>query len=77
MARLHDRTELSEINELQEQLTAMLVETLDEVQHIDCLDHEQRAEVYTILKALQADARLHSRVLSVLSGQGGEYIADA
>ena len=48
---------------LEEQLSDALRGAAEEVAHAQCLDEEQRAEVYTILDALRADTQTHRRVV--------------
>lgn len=48
---------------LEEELSDALRRTAEEIAHAECLDEEQRAEVYTILDTLRADTRMHRRVV--------------
>lgn len=48
---------------LEEELADALRRTAAEVAHAECLDEEQRAEVYSILDALRADTQVHRRVV--------------
>ena len=50
-------------------LADMVQATKREVQHTECLDGEQRAEVYTILDALKNDTDAHREVV-------GRWISD-
>ncbi len=78
MVHAQDQVDITKVGELEDRLSAMLYEAANEVAHTDCLDDEQRAEVYTILRALQADGEMHRGILSLLSRRlGGEYVADA
>jgi hypothetical protein len=54
---------------LEEALSDALSRTAAEVAHAECLDQEQRAEVYTILETLQADTQSHRLVV-------GRWISD-
>jgi hypothetical protein len=69
--------ELSVYGNQEEKIAASLVQAADEVEHADCFDTEQRAEVYTILKALQADTEIHRGMVSLLTRKLGEYVSDA
>ena len=44
------------IADLEERLVKGLIETADEVAHVECFDDEQRSEVYTILQAMRNDS---------------------
>jgi hypothetical protein len=53
-----------------------LSESADELAHAECFDQEQRAELYTILQAIQADTANHRQMIDLLAaklqaGQGG------
>jgi hypothetical protein len=78
MAYVQGQLDIEGMRRLEEQLASMLQETATEVAHTDCLDDEQRAEIYTILSALQADSEMHRGMMNVLARQaGGEYVGDA
>jgi hypothetical protein len=55
---------------LEEELSDALRRTADEVARAQCLDEEQRAEVYTILDALRADTQTHCRTV-------GTWVSDS
>ena len=54
---------------LEEDLSDAIQRTSEEISHAECLDEEQRAEVYTILEALRSDTQTHRRVV-------GTWISD-
>ena len=54
---------------LEEELSDALRRTAEEIAHAECLDEEQRAEVYTILETLRSDTRTHRSVV-------GTWISD-
>ncbi len=54
---------------IEHQLAAVLVETADEVKHVECFDDEQRAEVYAILQALRIDTEAHRAMVELLTRQ--------
>jgi len=62
---------------VEDQLAAILTATSDEIAHSECLDSEQRAEVYAILDAIQADTKAHRKTITLLSRQISEASADA
>lgn len=70
-------TGLSAMSDIEDVLATRLRETVDELAHADCLDEEQRAEVYAILQALRADSEIHRRLVSGVVSRLGEYVSDA
>ena len=60
---------LSGMARAEEELAAQLVATADEIAHAECFDPEQRAEVYTILRAIQTDTEAHRRIV-------GQWVSD-
>ena len=62
---------------MERQLAETLVRTAGEVSHIQCLDNEQRAEIYAILQALKLDTEAHHSLASMLSTYISERPADA
>ncbi|MCE5326418.1 MAG: hypothetical protein LLG01_08365 [Planctomycetaceae bacterium] len=50
-------------------LASLLDSTSREIAHSDCLESEERAEVYTILEIIKADTRRHRQML-------GQYVSD-
>jgi chorismate synthase len=54
---------------IEHQLAAALVETADEIKHVECFDDEQRAEVYAILQALRTDTEAHRAMVELLARQ--------
>jgi hypothetical protein len=63
--------------QLEDRLASVLGEMVDDVQHMEWFDVEQRAEIYTILKALQADTEMHRDLINALARQTGKYVSDA
>jgi len=59
------------------QLAATLRATSEEIAHSECLDVEDRAEVYTILEAILADTNVHRETIELLAHQLAEGPADA
>jgi len=64
-------TAVSDLKKLEDELAAMLARTAGEVDHAECFDQEQRAEVYAILSALRADTQAHRTMLDRLAAQDG------
>ncbi len=63
---------------LEQKLAHTLNKTAGEVSRLECLDEEQRAEVYAILGAIQNDTRIHCELAAVLAkADAGKAIADA
>jgi len=56
-------SETSSLRALEADLAAVLGETIDDIERADCLDSDQRAEVYTILKTMLTDAANHGSIL--------------
>ena len=51
----------------QSQLAATLLAASQEIAHSECLDVEDRAEVYTILEAILADTQVHRETIELLA----------
>ena len=58
---------LTALSGLEQQLSARLAATADEVQHVECFDAEQRAEVFAILQALRTDTEAHRAMADLLA----------
>jgi len=61
------RVGVTEVASLENGLAATLTETSQQVARSECLDDEQRAEVYTILEALKTNSRLHQAMVKQLA----------
>ena len=61
----------SKLVNLEAQLAASLTEAADEIAHIETLDPEQRAEIYTILEAMKYDTESHRGLLKLLASKVG------
>jgi len=55
--------ETTSLRDLEADLTSSLIETIEEIDHAESLDAEQRAEVHTILRAMLTDAVKHRALL--------------
>ena len=62
---------------MENQLVDKLGEAKREVAHAECFDSEQRAEVYTILDALEADTNAHKKAINTLQLRLSETACDA
>ncbi len=60
-------TEMSAMLNVEKQLAMSLTEASEEIAHTECLDNEQRAEVYTIIQALTADTKNHRELVELLT----------
>lgn len=68
----------SHIVNLESQITQSLTEAAQEIEYVECFDEEQRAEVYTILRAMLSDTKVHRSLLDRLGSKlGKEEVADA
>ena len=56
--RKKQSSEVSRMAGLEDDLAAAIEQAADQIAHAECFDIEQRAEVYSILHALQADSCL-------------------
>ena len=56
---------------LENGLAATLARTAQQIQHADCFDQEQRAEIYAILQALRTDTEAHRIVAEFLTERLG------
>ena len=56
-------SEMSRMARIEEDLAAAIEQAADQIAHAECFDLEQRAEVYSILHALQADSAAHRQLL--------------
>ena len=62
---------------MESRLVASLGAASDEVAHSECLDEEDRSEVYAILKAISGETELHRQTVELLSHELAEGGADA
>jgi len=64
-------TDISAMPAFERRLTAVLQQTAGEIARLESLDEEQRAEVYAILQAIQADAEIHQAMVDALASLRG------
>ena len=64
--------DLATLARLEEDLADQLAKIQYELDHTDCFDPEQRAEIYTIVQALRDDTKAHIQFL-VQAQQAGQY----
>jgi len=62
---------------LENGLAATLARTTQQIQHADCFDQEQRAEIYAILQALRTDTEAHCIVAEFLTERLGRETGNA
>jgi hypothetical protein len=67
--RKKQSSEVSRMAGLEDDLAAAIEQAADQIAHAECFDLEQRAEVYSILHALQADSAAHRQML-------GQWVSD-
>ena len=64
--------DVSELACVEDQLAATLSETADDVAHTEGFDAEQRAEIYSILKALKSNCEVHRAKVKLLIRRKGQ-----
>jgi len=69
--------DVREMAGIENRLEATLNRTAEELAHSECFDAEQRAEVYTILDALQSDTKVHRKTIKFLTTKLSKGGADA
>ena len=69
--------DVSAMAKLEDQLSAVLYQTADEVAHMESFDDEQRSEIYAILETLKADTQAHRVAVKLLSHRITVEAADA
>ncbi|HOD80392.1 MAG: hypothetical protein BWX88_01556 [Planctomycetes bacterium ADurb.Bin126] len=62
---------------LEDQLAAALSKAANEMARLECIDNEQRSEIYTILQAMQADTEAHRSLVGQWVSDRGQVQADA
>jgi hypothetical protein len=62
---------VSVVMALESGLAETLARTAQQVQHAECFDQEQRAEIYAILQALKTDTEAHRIVAEFLARRLG------
>jgi hypothetical protein len=53
---------------LETEMMGRVMAAVEQLQRVECLDEEQRAEIQTILEAMQHDSHNHSQLVADLSG---------
>lgn len=59
--------QMSELAGVEHRLASTLSDTTRQVARMECLDEEQRAEIYTILKAIGQDSQVHQAMADALA----------
>ena len=62
-------TYVSDIASVERKVSVALLDTVEEVEHSECLDSEQRAEIYTILQTLKAETKAHEPLIEKLASR--------
>ena len=70
-------TELAAAADAEKRVAGTLLEAAEGVSRTECLDAEQRAEVYAILDAIQTDTEQHQALVALLKKQLNRSSADA
>ena len=68
--------DLASLVQMEDKLASLLGDMAYDAEHTDSFDGEIRAEIHTILRALQADTEMHRGLVALLA-RGGEYVGDA
>ncbi len=68
---------MDHIAQLEKKLAVSLRQTASEIARTECLDDEQRSEVYAILHALQGDHELHAQAIQAMQGVYKGHHGDA
>ncbi len=68
---------ISEAVCIERKLSIALHDTTDEMSRMECLDEEQRAEIYAILEALKTDSAVHAGWVKTLESHLSKKAADA
>jgi len=63
---INSEVSVPDVASLEASLAEMLGKTAREVDHVECFDQEQRAEIYAILQALQSDTNVHRGMVETL-----------
>lgn len=71
------QSDLRDLLQSESQLAARIDALYKRLDRIDCLDEEQRAELYSILQALKHDSQSTGELLAGLSARMGQETADA
>ena len=61
--------QFARVQELEKVFLAHVTAAVDDLQRIECLEEEQRAEIHAILEALKHDGESHAGSLQQLTGE--------
>ena len=61
------QADLTKMTSLESGLAAALTQTSQEIAHSECLDTEQRAEVYSIIEAIKTNSQTHQVMVKQLA----------
>jgi hypothetical protein len=68
----HIPVQLRQMAAREKSLLGEIAAAAAELQRVDCLDEEQRAEVHAILEAMRHDSESHAAIVEVLAGRFGQ-----
>jgi len=77
VAKAHTPDRWQRMAELESGFLTRLDAAADDLQRIECLDDEQRAEIHAILEAMKHDAVSHAAVVKALAGGAGQEACHA
>jgi len=69
--------DMSDMAEVEKQLVTVLGKSVDELNHSECFDMDQRSEIYTILTTLKAETQTHQETIGQWVSDGSEEPCDA
>ena len=72
-----DLGQLKKVAGLEASLLVCVEAAVDELQHIECLDEEQRAEIHAILEAMKHDGVSHVSTIHILADGPSRETYDA
>ena len=64
--------QLKDLMKMEKNLLEKITSAIEELQWIDTLNQEQRAEIHTILEAMKHDCESHIEIILSLLGKGKE-----
>jgi len=73
VSSVHSQTpgQLRQAANLETSLLSEIDAASADLQRVNCLDEEQRAEVHTILEAMKHDTQSHAAIVQLLAGREG------
>lgn len=71
LGRSENQDRLERLAELESELLGRIDAAVGELQRIECLDEEQRAEIHTILEAMKHDGLSHIATVQLITDSAG------